>query len=1110
MLKKLISTVLCMFALTAVCANAQTTLNGNAVSFDEAAEYRIVAAYSADGRMTGVQMFSEETAELDYAKLAANAGGECSIKVFSWGESFAPVADVVEKKVTSLDVGAFDYESESYDGWDREVIAEAIANDNAPLCYYPSSGEADESEKYVVETDTKLFVNNVELDWDYDNIYNYIVNNTTGNVVMNDADNNGEYDAVYVSHYKSALISDVMDTGKVYFEVAELADGMPFTTYVEFDEDMVAEGALTYSITLDGKQIEYSDLQSGDVVSIAYDVSDDFEYSSFYDVIVNRQMPQGLITAEDEDSCTFTVNDTEYKYDIENLVDGYTSDAVGTEAILYIDVFGRIVYIKEAPQPLNLAILENVWLNTAEDIYFVKLILPDGEVVNYEVKEEDDVWDLMNIVFVDAESGEKNPLYDRVITYKLNSSNLIYNVDYADYKEAEAGYAADMNKIGSVKLGSGTKLLDASEYDGKTSDIVAIPVDMLSDGAEYWIYAYDKLEDGTYSFVLVMSGIGDYTDNTQPAVFIKAYTGVDSDGEAADAVTLLCGGEEKDFIVSELDGTVSDLDYLNKGDVVIYKTNYDNEITCMDIIAEMYLCDGSTRIDYEERWIADFYYPDEWDPDYSIDTEVELYYGVIETLGDDYIYMTECDNFEYNATRYNIDSTAKVYVYDYTKSANSALYAGTLSDIEATVIPYSARYRDYSIEWDEMDYNTINYAFIKAVAGKVTDIFVINAPENGVMDSVDTTSDAYTANYGIIDSVDTESNTVRIISSQGETKEFSAGESLTAGIIADMIYDKETGEKSDIENRLCIYEYSGSTITKFELSPIDYIFEEKYNAEIGMFGYTKLSSSVVMLDATEIDEGTVSVVKPENLKEDVSYDAVACGWVEDGYKFVVLVGGLWDGYNEDTRTAIFVKSFEDTNDDGDAINCITVLYDGEEKNFELDASIDVEGINKGDVIVFKSDNDVIFVMDIIMDTGVCNGTIRVDYDTTGYWFDLYNPDSWYDAELDFGVIVDKTSTDFVITDYGSDESTSDERYYDLTDETIVYVYSYKEAPENALFTGAKSNILKTSVHSAAKDDDDNILWEEINEYGVNYAFVHAEDNEAKEVFVIIGPGKADY
>ena len=633
---------------------------------------------------------------------------------------------------------------------------------------------------------------------------------------------------------------------------------------------------------------------------------------------------------------------------------------------------------------------------------------------------------------------------------------------------------------------------------------------MLSDGGEYLAYGYDKLEDGTYSFVLIMSGIGSYTDDTQPAVFVKSYTSVDADGEAADAVTLLCGGEEKDFIVSELDGTVYDLDELNKGDVIIYRTNYDNEITCIDILAEMYLCEGTTRIDYEERWIADIYCPDAWDSDYDFDTEVELYYGVIEIAEDDHLFMLEYDNYWYEPVRFSIDDTANVYVYDYTKSANNALYTGDTDDIEETVIPYSMRDYDYGVIWDEMDYNTINYAFIKAVAGKVTDIFVINAPEDGVMDSVDTTSDAYTANYGIIDSVDTGGNTVRIITSQGEAKEFSVGGDLTADIVSDMIHDNETGEKNDIENRLCIYEYSGSAITKIEISPAEYIFGEKYNAEIGMLGYTKLSDSVAMLDVTEIDEGIVNVVDSENFVDDVSYDAAACGWVEDGYKFVILTGGWWDGYSEDTQTAVFVKAFEDTNDDGEAVTCIDVLYDGAEKNFELDSSIDVEGISKGDVIVFEADNNVISVLDVIMYTGVCEGTTRADYDTTGYWLDLYYPDSWYDAEFDFGVIVDKTSTDFTITDYGATDSVGNERWYDITDETTVYVYSYKEPATSALFAGNKSNILKTSVQSAAKDDDDNIIWEEINEYGVNYAFVHAVDNEAKEVFVIIGPGDNDY
>ena len=70
----------------------------------------------------------------------------------------------------------------------------------------------------------------------------------------------------------------------------------------------------TYSFKLDGKDIEAKDLQQNDVLNIAYDTTGSFRESSFYDVIVTRNVVDGVkCTSRNDSKGEYTIGGTKYK-----------------------------------------------------------------------------------------------------------------------------------------------------------------------------------------------------------------------------------------------------------------------------------------------------------------------------------------------------------------------------------------------------------------------------------------------------------------------------------------------------------------------------------------------------------------------------------------------------------------------------------------------------------------------------------------------------------------------------------------------------------------------------------------------------------------------------
>ena len=92
------------------------------------------------------------------------------------------------------------------------------------------------------------------------------------------------------------------------------------------------------------KIFEAKDLQQNDVLNISYDTTGSFKDSSFYDVIVTRNVVDGVkCTSINDSKGEYTIGGTKYKAAEGMDIDVETS----TEYSLYLDHFGRIAKADE-------------------------------------------------------------------------------------------------------------------------------------------------------------------------------------------------------------------------------------------------------------------------------------------------------------------------------------------------------------------------------------------------------------------------------------------------------------------------------------------------------------------------------------------------------------------------------------------------------------------------------------------------------------------------------------------------------------------------------------------------------------------------------------------
>ena len=579
--------------------------------------------------------------------------------------------------------------------------------------YFFPAGTTKGSTKYQLDTTNgvKIYINGVESSKSIAELRDYLDKNETASVTLQketevgSTSTSAKYNTIMVSSYVTAIVDEVIDkTNDISINFDDQSSSIKSKMTIHKDDD-----TYSYSFKLDGKEIEPTELQEGDVLNIAYDVND-FAGSNFYDVIVTRNVVEGVkCTSINDSKGEYTIGGTKYKAAEGMSIKPETS----TEYKLYLDHFGRIAKADENSVSKNYGVLKNIYKKAAGD-YMAQIITKNGTEEEYKVdsdkvneyatylkyatfysdaKKENKIdttkkdWQSKVVAFDGPEystSQPKSVAYPtQVVEYSVSSSSNKITIKsvYNDPTSAvDTEYKESGNKIGSVKMADSTVILDLSEVD--TKDTYSV-VSSLNDGSPYTAYGYDKSKsDNTYRFVIITKGTSSvFNSETQLAIFNGSEV-VDDDGDKT-AYNLVVNGEEKQFILDDdvvITGnagkTVAE-DAFDEGDVLVYATNSEGYISRIySVFAAQNVLNGSSFEDFrtnafkkQSSVLADTKFADLLSDD---DNDVNVVFGpVVDKSGSNITIGTVTTNAEGKYV-VNYDeglevnySNAKIYTYDF-------------------------------------------------------------------------------------------------------------------------------------------------------------------------------------------------------------------------------------------------------------------------------------------------------------------------------------------------------------------------------------------------------------------------------------------------------------
>ena len=563
--------------------------------------------------------------------------------------------------------------------------------------YFFPAGTTKGSTKYQLDTTNgvTIYINGVESSKSIAELRDYLDKNETASVTLQKETETGststsaKYNTIMVSSYVTAIVDEVIDkTNETSVNFDTYSSGIQAKMTVNKDDDNY-----TYSFKLDGKDIEAKDLQQNDVLNISYDTTGSFRESSFYDVIVTRNVVDGVkCTSINDSKGEYTIGGTKYKAAEGMDIDVETS----TEYSLYLDHFGRIAKADENSVSKNYGVLKNIYKKAGGD-YMAQIITKKGTEEEYKVDSDNVKAYKSYLVKSDADgavydsTNKKTDAYPKqVVEYSVSSSSnkiTIKNGGVIAPTTADAEYKESGNKIGSVKMADSTVILDLSEVD--TKDTYSV-VSSLNDGSNYVAYGYDKSKsDNTYRFVIITEGTSSvFNSETQLAIFNGSEV-VDNDGDKT-AYNLVVNGEEKQFILDDdvvITGnkgeTVAD-NAFDEGDVLVYATNSEGYISRIySVFAAQNVLNGSSFEDFrtnafkkQSSVLADTKFADLLSDD---DNDVNVVFGpVVDKSGSNITIGTVTTNAEGKYV-VNYDeglevnySNAKIYTYDFAARSDNS------------------------------------------------------------------------------------------------------------------------------------------------------------------------------------------------------------------------------------------------------------------------------------------------------------------------------------------------------------------------------------------------------------------------------------------------------
>lgn len=523
---------------------------------------------------------------------------------------------------------------------------------------------------------------------EYESVEDLISSIPEGEVTFLSNDSSDEANVIIIKEYKHLLVERV-DTrnGRLY-----LKNGSPTASDDTLLPNVmtVASYDLETTVYLDGKKVEFSEIQADDAVTMMKSLD-----GSKVTLEVSRATVEGSITSISDDE--IGIGGTKYPVS-QYCTNTYSTGTSGTFAITTDGKFlGLVSGAKNSSN--EYAYVLDVYCDNGPEEAYVELFTPNGEVKEYKCASN---------IKINGKRASYNEVPNKVqkseiVTVRIKSDGTIGQLNRPFDASSKLNYVNETEFIknwnkSSVRYTDGimgmsfitedTIIFSMPRFDkGNTSDYRILTVDDLTNRTYADVTCYDVDRQGRASVLLIVEDAADSVDMGSDLFFVKdvTYTLNDEDEEVC-RIEGYEGGElvtidftEDSQSVTYEDGWMNyvgnedfDRGYLelNVGDAIQYSLDNDGDVSAYRLVFNneqtIYNADG--ELVYND---ADNFFED-WSGTGSV-TKQDFYdnlyiaYGDVQLRYMDYMVflgLNERDRLAYES------STSPIRIIDYYRPIN--------------------------------------------------------------------------------------------------------------------------------------------------------------------------------------------------------------------------------------------------------------------------------------------------------------------------------------------------------------------------------------------------------------------------------------------------------
>lgn len=499
------------------------------------------------------------------------------------------------------------------------------------------------------------------------------------------------------------------------------------------------------------------------------------------------------------------------------------------------------------------------------------------------------------------------------------------------------------------------------------------------------------------------------------------------------------------------------------------------------------------------------------------------------------LYLDETEDKTYSFTKDGAEvSVADLNQYDilsvkYDVTENnfedSVFFEAVVSSetVEGKATTYNAEDKEYNINGTKYKFNSVILGDDDPLDRSTTYTLYLDAFGRIAYNEVDTVS----KKMAIIDSVyevrGGEATEAKLIFTDGSSNTYTLKENDANKALAKKIVyvNKEDGDKNPVQNRVIDYSINSSsnelTIkSAYIAKEIGDEAEGEYRANTSKLGNAKISlDTTAFVDASDLT--SIKAMDANSLVDGTEYKAYAFEPTKTDrvYSFVIVLNGAGQ-YSATTSVAVYNKTLSTENEEGDEVDAYELYVDGELKTVNWESGVEAEALTQGDAIMYETNGSgeitgvtVLSALDMtntesVWDDALTGSAAAI---ATAKTFVQGLSTQKYDANLEFGVIVNKSTTSVTISD-AVDGVTNEDDAMDISyaADCKFYVVDYNNRSDNRVSVGTSSSVIKVNPPTAAKDpeNDAEVNWTDASVKNLpRLALVKTVDKDATDVVIII-------